>query len=275
VKLWAISDLHLGHSVNRRALTEIEAHPCDWLVLAGDVGETQAHLEMALDALAPKFARLVWVPGNHELWTSDGGLSGEAKYERLVQVCRDRGVLTPEDPYPQWPGSSDQTPIHLAPLFLLYDYTFAPDEVTADRAVAWAAEDGIVCADETRLDPAPHASRSAWCAMRCEVTQARLSALPPHVRTILINHFPLRQDHAVLRRIPRFSVWCGTRTTHDWHVRFRALAVVSGHLHIRATRHLDGVRFEEVSLGYPSQWDQDRGVQSYLREILGDDRPVA
>jgi Calcineurin-like phosphoesterase len=270
MKLWAISDLHLGHPVNRRALSEIEAHPGDWLALAGDVGETAAHLELALDALVPKFARVVWVPGNHELWTSDGGLSGEAKYDRLVALCHDRGVLTPEDPYAQWPASSADAPVVVAPLFLLYDYTFAPDDVPAERAVAWAAEEGIVCADETLLDPSPHASRPAWCAARCESTHARLMALPAGARTVLINHFPLRRDHAVLRRIPRFSVWCGTLATHDWHVRFRALAVVSGHLHIRSTRHLDGARFEEVSLGYPSQWDQDRGVESYLREILSD-----
>jgi hypothetical protein len=268
MKLWAISDLHLGHPANRRAVLEVEPHPDDWLAIAGDVGETEAHLEAALDAFAPKFARLLWVPGNHELWTSAGGLSGEAKYDRLVAICRERGVLTPEDPYARWPPSTDDAPIVLAPLFLLYDYTFAPDEIPADRAVAWAAESGIVCVDEARLDPAPHPSRAAWCAARCDATRARLAALPAHARTVLINHFPLRREHAELRMIPRFTVWCGTRATHDWHVRFRAVAVVSGHLHIRATRYLDGVRFDEVSLGYPSQWDRDRGVGHYLRPIL-------
>jgi hypothetical protein len=46
------------------------------------------------------------------------------------------------------------------------------------------------------------------------------------------------------------------------------VAVVSGHLHIRSTRHLDDVRFEEVSLGYPPQWNAARGVGAYLRQIL-------
>jgi hypothetical protein len=268
MKLWAISDLHVGHPINRRAVLEIDPHPEDWLALAGDVGETEAHLAAALEALAPKFARLLWVPGNHELWTSPGGLSGEAKYHRLVAICRDRCVLTPEDPYARWPPSSDDAPIVVAPLFLLYDYTFAPDDIRPGRAVAWAAESGIVCADEVRLDPAPHPSRAAWCAARCEATQARLAALSPGTRTVLINHFPLRREHAELRMIPRFTVWCGTRATHDWHVRFHAVAVVTGHLHIRATRYLDGVRFDEVSLGYPSQWDRARGAGHYLRPIL-------
>ena len=31
---------------------------------------------------------------------------------------------------------------------------------------------------------------------------------------------------------------------------------------------IDGVKFEEVSLGYPKQWNQSRGIEHYLRRIL-------
>ncbi len=41
-----------------------------------------------------------------------------------------------------------------------------------------------------------------------------------------------------------------------------------GYVHMRATDYQDGVRFEEVSLGYPQQWQPTRGMQFYLREIL-------
>jgi hypothetical protein len=53
-----------------------------------------------------------------------------------------------------------------------------------------------------------------------------------------------------------------------WHLRYRAQVVVSGHLHIRSTRRIDGVRFEEVSLGYPRQRAPHRELEHYLREIL-------
>jgi hypothetical protein len=268
MRLWAISDLHVGHEANRRALLELEPHPDDWLAVVGDVGETASHMEMALEALGPKFARLLWTPGNHELWSPRQGPTGEAKYAQLVDVCRARGVLTPEDPYPLWPASPHDAPIVVAPLFVLYDYTFVPDDVDPANAVAWAAASGVVCADETYLDPAPYPSRPAWCTARCALTEERLGALPAGTRTVLLNHFPLRREHAILPRIQRFAVWCGTRRTSDWHTRYHAIAVVSGHLHVRSTRHLDGVRFEEVSLGYPSQWDATRGVGAYLREIL-------
>ncbi|WP_428669704.1 hypothetical protein [Roseibium sp.] len=51
-------------------------------------------------------------------------------------------------------------------------------------------------------------------------------------------------------------------------MRFNASVVVSGHLHTRRTDWRDGARFEEVSLGYPRQWDQQKGMAFYLRSIL-------
>jgi hypothetical protein len=65
-----------------------------------------------------------------------------------------------------------------------------------------------------------------------------------------------------------FSLWCGTRRTEDWHLRFNAIVVVSRHLHIRSTSYRDGVRFEEVSLGYPRQWTHSTTLNRYIREVL-------
>ena len=264
MRLLAISDLHVGQAENRRFVRELAAQPSDWLILAGDLGETENDLRFVFETLAPRFARLVWVPGNHELWTVEraGGLRGEERYLRLVEVCRSYGVLTPEDPYPLWPGEGPK--IVIAPLFLLYDYSFRPDDVV--DPLAWAAEDGLVCTDEYVLHPDPYSTRDDWCRARCLLTEERLAALPDDVGTILVNHFPLRREHAWLPRVPRFSIWCGTRATEDWHRRFRARAVVFGHLHIRQERVVDGVRFHEVSLGYRRQWDPSR-AEHYVRPI--------
>jgi len=269
MKLYAIADLHLRYAVTREALAAMPAFPDDWLIVAGDVGETEGHLRHALALLSRRFARLLWVPGNHELWTlpaQAGEPRGEAKYRRLVSICREHGVLTPEDPYVTWPG--DGPGCVLAPLFLLYDYSFRPGEVPAAEAIAWAAEDNLLCSDEVLLHADPYPDKPSWCAARCLEAEPRLAAAAAQGPVVLINHFPLRYDLAVLPRIPRFSIWCGTRRTEDWHRRFNALAVVYGHLHIRGTAWRDGVRCEEVSLGYPQNYDHRRPIASYLREIL-------
>lgn len=269
MKLYAISDLHLANYANQQALTLLPRYPKDWLIVAGDVGETEAQLRFALASLTSRFAQVIWVPGNHELWTvgaEHDALRGEAKYQRLVAVCREYGVLTPEDPFARWPGAGPSCVI--APLFVLYDYTFRPDEVPVEEAVAWAAETDVICSDEYALHPDPYSSRPAWCAARCLYSEQRLQALDPTTPLVLVNHFPLRRDLVRLFRIPRFSIWCGTRRTEDWHTRFPVRVAVSGHLHMRATDYRDGVRFEEVSLGYPRDWRHERGIQGYLREIL-------
>jgi len=268
VKLLAIADLHLGRGDNRRALAELPPHPEDWLLVAGDVGENEEHLRTAWDELVPRFARVLWLPGNHELWTTPAsdGLRGEALYRRYVEVCREHGVTTPEDPYPLWPGPGPRC--RVAPLFTLYDYSFRPPEVPAERAVEWAVESGVLCVDERLLHPDPHPSRAAWCAARCAATEPRLAAAAAEGPLVLAGHWPLREDLLTLGRVPRFSIWCGTRRTADWHLRFRAHAVVYGHLHVPRTTWRDGVRFEEVSLGYPRDWPVEGGIEPRLREIL-------
>lgn len=269
VRLWAVSDLHVSHAENRGALQRLPAFPNDWLILGGDVTHGARELDWSFRQLTPKFRQIVWVPGNHELWTvpnASPDLRGVALYEHLVRIARSHGVLTPEDPFPV--VELRHGPVMIVPLFLLYDYSFRPPSVLRHEVVRWAGEAGSICSDELLLHPDPFPDRDAWCAARCRDAAARLAACPPHLPKVLVNHFPLEEEHAVLPMIPRFTPWCGTRRTRGWHRRFNACAVVYGHLHIRGTRWLDGVPFQEVSLGYPRQWQTYRGINAYVREVI-------
>ena len=45
------------------------------------------------------FAKVFWVPGNHELYTlpqDEDGPKGEMKYKECVNVANEYGVITPE-----------------------------------------------------------------------------------------------------------------------------------------------------------------------------------
>lgn len=272
-RLFATSDLHVRHPDNRAVVEAIRpGADDDWLLVVGDVGEYVADIHRTLALLADRFARVVWVPGNHELWTPARDpvtLRGEARYRHLVDLCAQLGVLTPEDPFPLWMGEGG--PARIVPMFLLYDYTFRPDGATTkEEALAVAYASGVVCSDEALLHPDPYPSLDAWCRDRVARTGERLAACPPDVPLVLVNHFPLVREPTRVLRYPEFAQWCGTELTADWHVRHNVAAVVYGHLHIPRTTWYDGVRFEEVSLGYPREWRHRPTRRPVLRQILPD-----
>jgi 3',5'-cyclic AMP phosphodiesterase CpdA len=247
----------VGYRENRAYLDELRpGHPDDWLLVAGDVAERSSDIEWALATLRDRFARVVWAPGNHELWTPRDDplpLRGEARYRHLIDLCRRLGVHTPEDPYLVWDGPGG--PVTVVPLFTLYDYTFLPDGAsTKQEALALAYQRGVVCTDEMLLHPDPYPSREAWCEARLAETERRLSTLDSTVAVVFVNHYPLVREPTRVLWHPEFAQWCGSAHTATWHLRHRTEAVIYGHLHIPRTTWHDGVRFEEVSVGYPREW---------------------
>ncbi|MFE7330215.1 metallophosphoesterase family protein [Streptomyces sp. NPDC057565] len=271
MSLLAISDLHVRHPENREIVERLRPESdCDWLLIAGDVGELSTDIESTLTLLRDRFSTVVWAPGNHELWTvaeDPVQARGVHRYNHLVELCRRLGVLTPEDPYPVWDGPGG--PVAVAPLFLLYDYTFRPRGTSTEQQALTVAHDaGVVCTDEFLLHPDPYLGRAEWCRARLKTTEERLAALPSDLPTVLVNHYPLIREPTRVLRYPEFALWCGTEHTADWHRRFRARAVVYGHLHIPRTTWHDGVPFQEVSLGYPREWQPRPGSPGHVPVVL-------
>jgi 3',5'-cyclic AMP phosphodiesterase CpdA len=270
-RLLAVSDLHVGFPANRAIAERIQpVSASDWLIVAGDVGEQAADVEWTLGTLSDRFARVIWTPGNHELWTHRRDplrLRGEERYQHLVSVCQRLGVVTPEDPYPIWTGAGG--PVVVAPLFVLYDFSFRPaGAASTAEGLAQAYAAGVVSTDERWLHSDPYPSREAWCDDRMASTESRLAEIPPALPTVLVNHFPLVREPTAAMRYPVFAQWCGTVRTADWPTRFRSSAVVYGHLHIPRTTWHDGVRHEEVSLGYPREWQRRAAAPIIPRQIL-------
>jgi 3',5'-cyclic AMP phosphodiesterase CpdA len=256
-RLLAISDLHAAHTGNGEIIDALApGHPGDWLIVAGDVADEIDHVARVLAGLRERFARVLWVPGNHELLAGDDAPPSERgveRYQRLVEACRAVGVDSPEDPYPVWEGPGG--PVVVAPLFLLYDYGFGAQlGHTKEERLAVARAARVVAIDEYMLHPDPYPTRDAWCHARVAETAARLDAIDPSLPTVLINHWPLHEHPTEILRHPQFALWCGTPLTADWHERYRALAVIYGHLHIPRSTVLGTTRFEEVALGYPREW---------------------
>lgn len=229
--LWAVSDLHVTFAQNR-AKVDVLSGPDDWLIVAGDVAEKIPVVVEALKSLKDRFARVIWVPGNHELFNRRSErVNGKARYRALVGELRAIGVDTPEDPFPVFDG------VTICPLFTLYDYSFARPGLTPDNA-KFKLDDELAIA--------PYVDIRQWCAERLDYSRARLDEVKGP--TILINHWPL-----VIEPVQGLDValWSGTTATRDWAVKYRARAVIYGHLHTPNELRIDGVPHIDVSLGYP------------------------
>ena len=269
--LYAVSDLHVSYPENQRIVEQLQPETDhDWLIVAGDVGEIFADVEKALRRLRQRFPVVIWTPGNHELWTHPQDpitLRGEARYQGLVQMCRDNGILTPEEDFAVWPGPDG--PVTIVPLFQLYDYSWlAPGTADKQQSLAYAHRTGVVCTDEALLHPDQYPDRESWCAARIEFSRQRLATLAPGARTVLASHWPLVREPTDVLWYPEFAQWCGTTRTADWHTRYDAVVAVYGHLHIPRTTYHDGVRFEEVSLGYPREWQTRSSAPALPRKVL-------
>ncbi|MCX2163016.1 metallophosphoesterase family protein [Corynebacterium auriscanis] len=245
--LWAVSDLHVRAPGNWELFDKHvrPQNPTDWLIVAGDVAEDLDTVIEVLQECTRRFDTVIFTPGNHELYSREADeLKGRDKYDVLISLCRELGVVTPEDTYQSFAGRT------IVPMFTLYDHTWRDPELTRDEALAGAQERGIVLTDSVAIEP--YEDVRLWCRDRLAYTLKRLAVVDEP--TILVNHWPLVRQAIDQLKYPDIGLWSGTRHTQTWPERYKAEAVIYGHLHIPTQISVEGVTHTEVSLGYPREW---------------------
>ncbi|WP_018691947.1 metallophosphoesterase family protein [Algicola sagamiensis] len=268
--LFAVSDLHVSHAGNRAVVSAFWPETeHDWLILAGDIAEQESDFEWAISLLADRFEKVIWTPGNHELWSTPNDklkLPGELRYKHLVKICRRYGVATPEDPFLRY-TCQDGSHVTIAPIFTLYDYSFrnAADH-TALQAVERARRSGAMSSDEFFLKAFPYQSVMNWCDERVAYTDERLRQLDSEEPIVLVSHFPLIKEATNGLKNPDFAIWCGTNKTRKMVEQLNAKLVIYGHLHLPSVDIYEGVIHAEVSLGYPKE-RENQPPNSFLVEL--------
>ena len=118
MRIFAISDLHIDYKENRNwisALSEQE-YINDVLIVAGDICDKDEELSWAFIMLRKKFKRVLFVPGNHDLWVARKNCDDSIlSYENIINIAGDHDIDTQ-------PVTMDK--LTIIPLLGWYDYTF-------------------------------------------------------------------------------------------------------------------------------------------------------
>src|SRR5262249_40482930 len=118
---FAVSDLHVDHAANAQWVAALsrQDYTDDILILAGDVSDSLGQIEENLNALAMRFNKVLYVPGNHEMWVIRNPELEDsiAKFAEVCRIVRRSGAST---------ECLFKDELAIVPLLGWYDYSFGP-----------------------------------------------------------------------------------------------------------------------------------------------------
>lgn len=97
MRVFALSDIHTDFPDNMRWIRDLSSsdYTEDALILAGDIAHHPAVLERTFDILLPKYARICFVPGNHDLWVRESdGINSLTRFEDVLATCSSMGICS-------------------------------------------------------------------------------------------------------------------------------------------------------------------------------------
>jgi len=239
MRLFALSDIHIDYDVNAKWIAGLSLHDYqnDVLILAGDVTDTLRLLDWCLGTLAKRFRKVLFVPGNHDLWVirEDREKNSLQKFDDVRAAVESSGASM--QPF-RVPG------LAVIPLLAWYDYSFGqPSEELRStwmdyRACRWP--DGY-----TDQDVAVH-----FAALNDG------NARTPGEKVITYSHFLPRID-IMPWYIPNagkllYPILGSTRVERQLR-KLDASIHVYGHSHVNRHVKIDGVSYINNAFGYPSE----------------------
>jgi predicted phosphodiesterase len=231
MRLFATSDLHTDYKENFRWLQELSdtEYRDDTLIVAGDISDRLEIIRETLLLLRSKFRRLLFTPGNHELWVRGSELNSIEKFQQILNLCDELDIAT--------------KPLRLenlwvVPLFSWYDGVFEPE------MNAWA--DFHSC---------------KWPEDVAPLSDYFLRLNEPHLKpydapVITFSHFIPRFDLLPPKEYLRIS-WLGhvsVCAALDSQIRqLNSQAHICGHTHTQFDRVIDGIRYVQNAVRYPKE----------------------
>ncbi|TQV85985.1 metallophosphoesterase family protein [Aliikangiella coralliicola] len=238
MRVFVVSDIHVDYSENKQWLVDIsnEDYVDDILIVAGDITDDLKLLDQCFRALTKKFLKVLFVPGNHELWVSRDTTSHSLeKFELITQVAADNDVGT--QPY------HNET-LSIVPLLGWYDFSFAPlteqlEKIWMDfRACVWP--DNLRPADVTEYFVAKN---EAYLQITNQTVISfshflpRIDLMPIYIPQAYRYVYPALGSVLLEKQIRKLKP--------DIHVY--------GHSHVNRRVTLEGIKYVNNAFGYPSE----------------------
>jgi predicted phosphodiesterase len=243
MRIFALSDIHVDFEANARWLAGLSDadYRNDLLILAGDVTDALRLLAWSLDKLARCFRKVMFVPGNHELWVvrDEQERSSLQKFAAVLDVVESSGAST--QPF-------RARGVTIVPLLGWYDYSFGePGEALrsswADyHACRWPAD-----YDEARVS-------AHFAALNRQRTEGLF--IDPLQKVITFSHFLPRIDvmPSFIPASKRFLYPVLGSARLDGQLRELNSSIhVYGHSHVNRSVELDGVLYVNNAFGYPNE----------------------
>jgi Icc-related predicted phosphoesterase len=237
MRVFAVSDLHVDYPENDRWVSQISLwdHQSDVLLCPGDISQNMPFVVRTLERLRRCFREVVYVPGNHELWVTDGRHSDSiARFHDIMALAADCGVHT---------GPLVLGGLALVPLFAWYDFSFGrPSQHLLD---AWV--DFHACRWPGNMD-APAVAEYFSALNR------------PNVRAydqpvISFSHFVPRRELLPRPESSRafLSPVLGSEAIDAQVRQLGSMMHVYGHYHVNRRHEHESVTYINNAYGYPSE----------------------
>jgi predicted phosphodiesterase len=243
MRIFALSDIHVDYQINARWIAGLSDtdYRDDVLILAGDVTDALHLLKWCLEKLTRCFRKVLFVPGNHDLWVIRDGSHRNSlqKFTEVLDVVESTGASM--QPF-------FERGVLIAPFLAWYDYSFGePDEELRSQ---W--NDYHACRWPEGYDEARVAAHFA------ALNRQRHGPLPVDSaqKVITFSHFLPRID-VMPHYIPASKKFLypvlGTAHLDRELRKLNPSMHVYGHSHVNRSVELDGVLYINNAFGYPNE----------------------
>jgi Icc-related predicted phosphoesterase len=239
MRVFAISDLHVDYAPNAQWVQQLSLgdYLNDVLIVAGDVSDRSERVQACLETLARRFWRVLFVPGNHDLWVRHDapGLDSFGKFEQMKDLVRNAGASM---------EVFHHGDLSIVPLLGWYDGSFG--QPSDELRQAWV--DFRACRWPEGFEP--HHTAQAFMAMNAYRRQSEREVI------VSYSHFLPRID-VMPDRIPlekRFIYpVLGSQALGEQVKVLKPAVHVYGHSHVNRRVELDGTLYVNNAFAYPHE----------------------